>query len=744
MTRCRIPTAATLAVLVASLVAAIPVQAAQAAPGDLDPTFSDDGMQVMNVATSDDGRDVTVQRDGKIVVVGGSWDSAKGTQFGLTRFNANGSLDTSFDGDGKVRTESGGAPAVAVAMQLFGPMDTPVDKIVAAGGVTVARYNPDGSLDTSFAQNGRITTDFGISDVEVETDAMGNNVSLVLAGYNGTVARYSPDGSPDLSFGKNGNGKVQSYPTSGIALHAGKIVVVGSGGFDGNGNSVLALARYDDNGSPDASFGTGGSETIGYWGEDVGLSNVAIGPDGTIATVGASYCFICSSTSLLIAVFGPDGSDWGRQLVDVSGTDTGSSVAIGPDGNIVAVGATADNNFLVARYWDSCFAHDGAQITDFGGSDGAAGVAIQPDGKIVVAGNSVVYGADGSATSRIAIARYQVGPPPPAPTITSFTPTSGAAGSSVDIVGLHFTGASMVAFQGPINNPGAGTTSFTLNSDTELHATVPPGAIAGPISVTTNCGGTGSSSAPFTPTTGDTTPPQTTITSGPSATTTASSATFQFSASEPSSFACSIDAAAYSACVSPITYTGLGPGSHSFAVRATDTAGNADPTPAQQTWTVQPNAPPTAQFSYNCTALTCNFDASASTDSDGTIQAYKWGFGDGNAGSGRTVSHTYARPGSTTVSLTVTDNAGATAQRKMTISSMTLTARGYRSNRLEKVDLSWTAGGASFDIYRNGTRILYSLKATAYTDNLNKQGSGTYSYKVCAAVVCSNTATVRF
>jgi hypothetical protein len=88
----------------------------------------------------------------------------------------------------------------------------------------------------------------------------------------------------------------------------------------------------------------------------------------------------------------------------------------------------------------------------------------------------------------------------------------------------------------------------------------------------------------------DTTPPQTTIGSGPSVTTTATSASFAFSSEPGATFECSLDGAAYTLCTSPAEYTGLAVGPHEFQVRAKDAAGNVDPTPASYTWTVQ--APP--------------------------------------------------------------------------------------------------------------------------------------------------------
>jgi hypothetical protein len=89
-----------------------------------------------------------------------------------------------------------------------------------------------------------------------------------------------------------------------------------------------------------------------------------------------------------------------------------------------------------------------------------------------------------------------------------------------------------------------------------------------------------------TTTTVDTTPPQTTITSGPATSTASTGATFAFSASEPARFACSLDGAAATACTSPVSYSGLATGPHSFSVAATDLAGNADTSPATWSWSI--------------------------------------------------------------------------------------------------------------------------------------------------------------
>jgi large repetitive protein len=86
----------------------------------------------------------------------------------------------------------------------------------------------------------------------------------------------------------------------------------------------------------------------------------------------------------------------------------------------------------------------------------------------------------------------------------------------------------------------------------------------------------------------DTTPPETTIDSAPPSTTTSTSATFAFSSNEPgSTFQCALDGAAFAACTSPRSYSGLATGPHTFQVRATDAAGNTDPAPATYRWTIQ-------------------------------------------------------------------------------------------------------------------------------------------------------------
>ena len=266
--------------------------------GNLDLTFSGDGKQTIHFGSdSDAGYAVTMQSN-KIVVAG-----AYGGDFAVARLNDNGSLDDSFDLDGKQTIAFGSGAAKGVAVQADG-------KIVVAGSsyqgtatgfdFAVARLNDNGSVDNTFDLDGKLTIDFG-SDSDNASGVAVQGGKIVVAGYSNqgatgndfAVAQMIDDGSLDPSFDNDGKQTIDfgsdSDPGFGVALQAdGKIVVAGYSdqgvtGFD------FAVARLNDTGSLDNSFGSGGKQTIDFdLGSDSGFG-VALQADGKILVAGVSY-----------------------------------------------------------------------------------------------------------------------------------------------------------------------------------------------------------------------------------------------------------------------------------------------------------------------------------------------------------------------------------------------------------------------------------------------------------------------
>jgi hypothetical protein len=159
----------------------------------------------------------------------------------------------------------------------------------------------------------------------------------------------------------------------------------------------------------------------------------------------------------------------------------------------------------------------------------------------------------------------------------------------------------------------------------------------------------------------DTVRPQTLLTSGPASTipVTSGSATLTFAAQGGDRFECSLDGGAWSACASPVAYAGLANGTHTFAVRAVDAAGNVDGTPSTRTWTVSVDGAPTARVFVRRDGDGFVLDSGRSSDPDGGALTYRWTRNGAAAGTGATVR--YAAPGEATrdvFTVTATDAGG--------------------------------------------------------------------------------------
>jgi len=162
-----------------------------------------------------------------------------------------------------------------------------------------------------------------------------------------------------------------------------------------------------------------------------------------------------------------------------------------------------------------------------------------------------------------------------------------------------------------------------------------------------------------------------------------------------------------------------------------------------------PNAPPTAAFSASCSLLSCLF-TDHSTDSDGAVTAWSWSFGDGGSSTLRSPSHAFATAGSYPITLTATDDLGASQQASgsVTVSqAISLSASGRSDATTQYMTLTWTgATGARVDIWRNGKLLVNTLNDGKHVNTRTFTGAATYVYKVCetATTTCSNEATVAF
>ena len=404
----------------------------EAAPGELDTTFGMSGYVATSFSTDGDlAKAVVVQSDGKIVVVGFLVVS-NGRAFAMSRYDAGGNLDATFGTAGLVTTDLGPGmqdEGQAVALQADG-------KIVAAGfaGVgadgdfALVRYNADGSLDSSFGSGGIVTTDFfGASDaahdVVIQPDG-----KIIAVGYtrdsNSTdfaLARYQGDGSLDTTFGSGGL-VTSAFAEDTIGVSAvvlqpdGKIIVCG-GVFNDDTIVDFALARYHSNGSLDTTFGTGGLVTAHLTNKDA-FNDVALLPDGRIIAAGTSQIDGVTGFDFVLARYHDDGAldtsfgSGGFVITDFAGrTDWVNSVVIQDDGKIVAAGRVdlADPDFGLARYnsdgtLDTTFSEDGLVTTDFSnGTNEVYALALQNDGRIVAVGRG---GGSQFRDSNFLVARY--------------------------------------------------------------------------------------------------------------------------------------------------------------------------------------------------------------------------------------------------------------------------------------------------------------------------------------------------
>jgi uncharacterized delta-60 repeat protein len=245
--------------------------------GVLDASFGTAGKVVTNWASTDTITSLALQADGKIIV-GGQFGSGGTANYALARYNANGTVDTSFGGTG------------ALSFDWYGYGDTltkvlvqPDGKILAIGTaagpsdskLALARFNANGTLDGTFGGGGGVVTDV-LTNVDNAMDAvLQADGKIVVVGKSaalgGTavfcVVRYNSNGTLDSTF--SGDGKLTTAFAAGsasanrVGLQGTKIVVGGLANYN------FAFARYNSDGTLDTSFGSAGTtviaETNGYY-----------------------------------------------------------------------------------------------------------------------------------------------------------------------------------------------------------------------------------------------------------------------------------------------------------------------------------------------------------------------------------------------------------------------------------------------------------------------------------------------
>ena len=420
--------------------------------GELDPTFGLNGKvlapfgppyptnQIVAVAT---------QPDGKYVAAG---EVGAGPDFGLARYNADGSLDTTFGVSGFVDSRLiFPAGSGRFSAEQF-PSDIaiqPDGKILEAGAIVIvdqvggvvvnvtqdvclARFDATGQLDASFGVGGYAIAQF-LNEAFNPVIALQPDGKIVVVGvttaqnvgsnFELALARFNADGSLDPSFGTNGititaapSGFSYDQPPAVALQPDGKIVIAAGTSPADDGSGEFVVARYDASGTLDTTFGQDGLTTTQFAGYAAATS-VALQPDGRIIAAGfAGNDFALAryeSTGILDPSFGQDGVI----TTQFSGRSSILNIALQPEGQILAVGS-AGPDFGLARYdasgqLDTSFGQDGMVVTSFGQiSSSALAVFLQPGGTFTVAGRA--------GDIQFALARYFISTPPSVTSLQRF------------------------------------------------------------------------------------------------------------------------------------------------------------------------------------------------------------------------------------------------------------------------------------------------------------------------------------
>ncbi len=427
--------------------------------GSADTSFGEGGIDTISFGAQGFGQAnaVAIQGDGKIVVVG-QYSGSNSSDFAIARLNPDGSFDSGFGSNGEVTVDFAGLQDQANAVAIRGD-----GSIVIGGSAQNANgdadfaflgLRPDGSLDSSFGNNGTVTINAtpGDSVNGIAMDPSNGNIYFdgatstggyfgalnsngspigTIGGAQASVNRYTalmrasdgslyaagqanqtmmvtkflPTGATAPGFGTSGNVLApfaRASGANGVAVSTDGSVVIG--GFAGIGD--MAVARILPSGGLDTGFGLPGRQLVLASSVNGSDNASAIAFSGSKIIVGGSYGKNDNNGDEFgVLQFNSDGTldtnfaSGGAFTFQGTGFDSISAIAVQSDGKIIAAGSSSGDtsDYIVFRLnadgsLDSSFGTNGMATIHFGGNsaDFAEGVLIQPDGKIVVGGTTSV------------------------------------------------------------------------------------------------------------------------------------------------------------------------------------------------------------------------------------------------------------------------------------------------------------------------------------------------------------------
>jgi len=467
----------TLVFLAAALLAS---PALMAANGNLDTSFNGG---VFDLPIGDRILSLTLQDDGRVLLAGQfSYTTDPSTEWMLARRNTDGTPDASFGvGTGQVAIPVGGDRPSGRDSGIAGVVVQSDGKILGVGwgldrtgtiyDVHLIRWNPDGSLDTSYGKTGKLTTSLGTSGQATAVALQQDGKAVVTAYQVGAspsdptqpvVLRYTKSGGLDASFGTAGVFRLPgSVPaaefgvTSSATIQPDGKILVGMGSEQNNHPEIMRLTAT---GQLDSTFGSGGIVALNVGSS--AASGITVQPDGKILLSswlvgGPGKVFRLLASGALDTSF--NGQGW----IDLVVFQTIENLALAPTGQVLVVGFTGGGGLWMARLTsngqlDASFTNgtrSGMLETDSPDQGNPAvvlqGVNLQPDGRFVVAGGPTAARFQGDALDLL-------------PKTAAFTSATGVPLSTVQVSNVITISGLTTGAWVPIQVFGG---SYSINGD---------------------------------------------------------------------------------------------------------------------------------------------------------------------------------------------------------------------------------------------------------------------------------------